>query len=124
MILKILLYPFLAVILFSFWPLLSLLFPAPFLSFLYLIHALLIILFLLKYAQYTQYSKFSNFEEAKQYYSELKRVERAERKAKIMVLKKQKIDALNKKKAEYEKAQALSISKLKKDLEERKKKVL
>jgi hypothetical protein len=126
--LKILLKPFLMVVIFSLWPLLSQLFPAvyllPYLELLYFIHAALILYFVFKYLQFNQYSKFASYKEAKEYHYDLRRVQREERKARKFAIQKKKLDIQTKKRIEEEKAKEAITSKLKLDLENRKKKVL
>lgn len=123
----ILLKPLLILIIFSFWPLIKhfdiifKIFDYYNLLFFFLsIQISLIVFIFFRIYKYFKFSKFSNYQEAFNYFSDLKRVKVAERKAKKLKIKKDKI---LKKESKLQKHQA-EINRLKDELEERKRRVL
>jgi hypothetical protein len=108
---KLLLKPFLFLMLFSFWPLLNdliiLIFGyriSTYSTYLYLfaiIQISFLAFFLINFFKYLKYSKFKNYEEAHQFFLDVARVKRAEKRNRIITLKKEK-ELLKKVKLENE----------------------
>jgi hypothetical protein len=136
---KLLLKPFLLLMVTSLLPLLAFLTESrsviliilPFLNFAIFVQFLLLALFLFRVIKYFKYSKFETFEEAHQFFKDLKRVERAEKinrviaiKNEMKLLKERKLERKKNKEIQAILSKKVKIAKLKKDLEERKKKVL
>jgi K+-sensing histidine kinase KdpD len=131
---KLLFKPLLIIILISLWPILTYLIPSilvPYLSIFLYIQFFLLIHFVFRVVTYFKYITFPVYEEAHLYFSDLKRVQRAEKvsqqKAKVKAKQDMRIQ-IEKKKKEYkekeERQNQLRLKLLKDELEERKKKVL
>jgi hypothetical protein len=119
---KILLKPFILILIFSLWPFMVYIlpwFPFPFLLGLS-IQILLVVMYFVLFIKFIKYKKFPSFVQAKNYYTDLKKVKILEQKAKKTEAQKFNFE-IKKRKIEMEEAK---INKLQIDLEERKKKLL
>ncbi len=131
---KLLFKPLLIIIFLSLWPSLTYLISSsllPYLTFFPYAHFLFFIYLVFKVNIYLKYTAFPTYDEAHLYYSDLKRVQRAEKvsqqKAKVKEKQDKLIQIKEKKKEDkeiVERQNHLRLKRLKDELEERKKKVL
>jgi hypothetical protein len=120
---RILLKPFISVILYSFWPFLLLILPSLpnwVIILFYSVQVLSIIFFISLFLKLIKFIKFPSFIQAQSYYSDLIKVKKLELKAK-RIEKNNLIIQMNKRRIEIEEAR---LKQLQSDLEDRKRKVL